>query len=199
MALIDLVRHGETETPGLLLGRTDPPISPAGWRQMEQQMAPHRWDLVVCSPLLRSRVPAERIAQAHGLDVRIDSDWTEMDFGAWDGRPVSELSADPAIADGMDALYRNPTNWTPPGGESWQALEERITRALTRLAGENTIERALVVTHAGPMRTAVSVACAIPFERLWAIRIGHATRLTLRIGSEDNGKLWGEIVEIVQP
>ena len=36
MMLIDLLRHGETETPGRLLGRTDPALSEAGWRQVER-------------------------------------------------------------------------------------------------------------------------------------------------------------------
>ena len=39
MTLIDLLRHGETETPGRLLGRSDPPLSEQGWRQFERQTA----------------------------------------------------------------------------------------------------------------------------------------------------------------
>lgn len=199
MPLIDLVRHGETESPGLLLGRTDAPSSQAGLDQVAQQTAGRSWDLIVASPLARARVPAEQIASEGKVAIRIDPDWAEIDFGAWDGRPVAELSADPTIADAMDALYREPAAWEPPGGESWHALQERIGRALSRLASQDGLERVLVITHAGPMRSAVSVACDLPFERLWALRIAYATRLTLRIGSDDSGRLWGEIIEIVQP
>lgn len=197
--LIDLIRHGETESPGVLLGRTDAPLSDSGWRQMEQQTQGRRWDLVVASPLSRTRIPAERIAAGLELPARIDPDWAEIDFGVWDGRPVAELSADPEIADAMDAFFRSPAAWTPPDGESWQSLQERTGRALDWLAQRKGVERALVITHAGPMRSAVSLACNIPFERLWALRIAYATRLTLRIGLDDSKRLWGEIVEIVQP
>ena len=199
MPLIDLLRHGETDSPGLLLGRTDASISEAGWQQMEQQTAGRGWDLIVASPLARACGPAQRIAQQHRLSASIDPDWAEIDFGEWDGRAVAELSTDPVTADAMDSLYRNPADWVPPGGESWQSLKERTARALSRLVQQQDVERVLVVSHAGPIRTAVSVACSLPFEKLWAIRIGYATRITLRVGADDNQQLWGEIVEIVQP
>jgi alpha-ribazole phosphatase len=49
------------------------------------------------------------------------------------------------------------------------------------------------------MRAALALACNIPIESLWAIRIDPATRITLRTGRGDWGALWGEIVETVQP
>jgi len=39
MMLIDLLRHGETTTPGRLLGRTDPALSATGWGQFARQTA----------------------------------------------------------------------------------------------------------------------------------------------------------------
>jgi len=199
MALIDLIRHGATESAGLLLGRTDAAISDDGMRQVAQQVQGRSWDLIVASPLARARVPAERIAQERDLALSIDPDWAELDFGDWDGRPVTELSADPEIAQAMDGLYRAPAEWTTPNGENWLSLQERIKRALSRLAQHDTETRALVITHAGPIRSAVAIACDIPFEKLWALRVSFATRLTLRIGTQQGGRLWGEIVEVVQP
>jgi alpha-ribazole phosphatase len=199
MPLIDLVRHGETERHGLLLGRTDTPLSIAGWRQIERQTEGRGWGAIVCSPLARAREPAERLALDRNLELRIDADWSELDFGAWDGRPLAELEADPVVAVHLDALYRSPEAPAPPEGESWQALAERIARALHRIVRAPAAERALVVTHAGPIRAAVALACDIPFERLWALKIGHGTRVTLRVESEGGLRLWGEIVEIVQP
>jgi len=198
MALIDLIRHGATESPGRLLGRTDAAISDDGMRQLARQVQGRSFELIVASPLARSRVPAERIAEERNLVLSVDPDWAELDFGDWDGRLVTELSADPEIAQAMDALYRAPAEWTP-GGESWLSMQQRIKRALARLAQHDTETRALVITHAGPIRSAVAIACDIPFEKLWALRVSFATRLTLRIGTQKGGRLWGEIVEIVQP
>ena len=57
----------------------------------------------------------------------------------------------------------------------------------------------LVITHAGPMRAALALACGIPFANLWAFKIDPGTRITLRAGRDPGAGLWGEIVEVVQP
>jgi alpha-ribazole phosphatase len=199
MPLIDLVRHGETEQSGHLLGRTDARLSPAGWLQFERQTSARTWPRVVSSPLRRSREPAEQLAQSLDVAMRIDADWAEMDFGDWDGVPLAELRADPAIASQLDAFYRTSDTAGPPNGESWQLLLDRVARALDRLSDEAAGERILVMTHAGPIRAAVSLCCDIPFDRLWTIKIDYGTRLTLRFEGGKEECRWGEIVEIVQP
>lgn len=199
LTMIDFIRHGETETPGRLLGRTDGPLSEVGWQQFERQTAHRNWAAVVASPLRRARDPAERLAGARGLEARIDEDWAELDFGVWDGRALEELRADPATAQRLDSLYSSPDAAGAPGGESWQALQERVARALDRLLGEGAPGTALIVTHAGPMRAAIALVCGIPFASLWAMKIDPGTRITLRAGRDVAGSVWGEIVEIVQP
>jgi len=198
MPLLDLIRHGETETGGLLLGRTDIALSEFGWQQFEQQTAGRTWQSIITSPLRRAREPAEKLALQRHLPLRIDADWAEMDFGRWDGRPLAELRADPVISEQLDAFYGCATAPGPPEGETWSALRSRVAHALLRLLDQPASERILVSTHAGPMRAVLSVACDMPFERTWAFRIGHGTRLTLRVDRQD-GRPWGEIVEIAQP
>ncbi len=198
MPLIDLLRHGETERHGLLLGRTDVALSEAGWQQLERQAASRTWSSIVTSPLRRSREPAEKLARLRGLPLLTDDDWAELDFGDWDGRPIAELRADPAIARQLDAFYRDAEAPGPPNGESWRLLCGRAARAIARLLKLETNGTVLVVSHAGPMRAALSIACAIPLEHTWAIRIDPGTRVTLHV-EQDDGHLWGEIVEVVQP
>ena len=199
MPLIDLIRHGETEIRGLLLGRTDIALSESGWRQFEQQTAGGVWTTVVTSPLRRAREPAEKLAQLRHLPLRIDADWAEMDFGNWDGCPLAELRADPTIAMELDTFYRSAEAPRAPEGESWLEFRARVTRALHRLLDTPVQGSTLVATHAGPMRAVLSAACDVPFERTWAFRIGYGTRVTLRVEREDDVRLWGEIIGIVQP
>jgi alpha-ribazole phosphatase len=199
MPLIDLVRHGETEQSGRLLGKTDARLSAAGWLQIERQTAARTWSRVVSSPLRRAREPAEKLAQSLDMPMRIDSDWAEMDFGDWDGLSLAELRSDPAIALQLDALYRTSEAAGPPNGEGWQALLDRVARALDRLSDEAARASILVVTHAGPIRAAVSLCCDIPFDRLWTFKIDYGTRVTLRLEGGKGQRRWGEIVEIVQP
>ena len=48
------------------------------------------------SPIQRTRETAEPLAQALGLEPRIDDDLQELDFGAWTGKRFDELHGDPA-------------------------------------------------------------------------------------------------------
>ncbi len=92
MTIVDLLRHGETERPDVLAGRTDLALSDAGWRQFERQTANGGWDAIVSSPLKRAREAAERLSTAQGFALDIDPDWQEIDFGDWDGQRASRSS-----------------------------------------------------------------------------------------------------------
>ena len=196
---LDLVRHGETVTPGRLIGRTDPPLSDRGRAQFARQAAGRSWDGIVASPLLRTRASAEALAAERGIPLRLDDDWREADFGDWDGKPLAELHADRATADAVAAFYGDADAPGAPGGESWRMLEARVARALDRLLTPPAPQSSLVVTHGGPMRAAIAITCALPFANLWTFRIEPGTRITLRIGRNGRTGLWGEIVEVVQP
>lgn len=198
--LVDLVRHGETQAAGLLLGRTDPPPTASALRQFEQTTAGLVLDAVVTSPRQRARLPAEALAAARRLLLQVDADWAEIDFGDWDGRALAELQADPATAEALAAIYRRADAAGAPGGEDWRAFQARVGRGIDNLLSAHAAEsRVLVATHAGPMRAALALACAIPFANLWAFRIGLGTRITLRMGRDERAGLWGEVIEIAQP
>jgi len=197
--LIDFLRHGETVLPGHLLGHTDAALADAGWVQFERQTERRSFDAVVASPLKRARLAAEAVAAERGVPFCADADWSELDFGAWDGRALADLNADEATAAALAAIYTSADAAGAPEGESWRDLERRVIRAIDRLMAFGADSRVLVSSHAGPMRAALAVACAMPFEALWAFRIDYGTRLTLRVGRGDGGALWGEVIEIVQP
>ena len=196
---VDLIRHGRTNMPGVLLGRTDAAATEETTADLIRQTNGLTWSAIVSSSLRRSQVFAELLARDRALPLRIDSDWCEMDFGDWDGKSVEALRADPRISAHLDAFYRDADTPAPPNGESWRALEARTLRALNRLLDADPSNSALVIAHGGPIRAALSLACGIPFASTWAFRIDYATRITLEIAREDGGAIWGEIVEVAQP
>jgi len=196
---IDLLRHGTTGRDGHLDGRTDPPLSDTGWQQFARQTKDGDWPLVVTSPLVRARLAAEDYARRSGSALRVDADWSELDFGEWDGRTCSEIAAESDDADLLNAFYANPTAFTAPGGERWLALQQRVSLALDRLLGVPDGAPVLVVTHGGAIRAALAELLGWPLKSLWSLRIDPATRIRLEAGRSADGKLWGEIVEIIQP
>ncbi|WP_407159871.1 histidine phosphatase family protein [Bradyrhizobium sp. STM 3557] len=195
---IDLLRHGTTGRDGHLDGRTDPPLSDTGWAQFARQTKDGDWPLVVTSPLARARLAAEDYARRSGSALRIETDWSELDFGEWDGRRRSEIAAEPEHADLLNAFYADPAAFSAPGGERWIALQQRVARALDLLLATG-LASALVVTHGGAMRAALADLLGWPLQSLWSLRIDPATRIRLEAGRSADGTRWGEIVEIIQP
>lgn len=168
---LHLMRHGAPETPGLLLGRTDMSISPAGIAACIQQAADLDFGAVVASDLQRCARPAEAIAHARGLPLTRDPRWRELDFGAWDGLPLKQANS-AALAAFWDDPEANP----PPDGECWSALTARIGSALTVTSGDT-----LVVTHGGAIRAALACLFGFGQRHLWAFDLPYACVISLRI------------------
>jgi broad specificity phosphatase PhoE len=135
-----LVRHGETDwnAEGRLQGHTDRPLNDFGRRQARQlaeQLEGEEFEAIYSSDLARARETAEIIGERLGLPVELDPDLREKDWGNWEG---------------LTAVERDRVEFV---GESTQAHQERMLRALARLSaqhpGEGTV---LVVTHGGSMR-----------------------------------------------
>lgn len=192
MTCVDFLRHGETDAPDALLGRTDAPLAPTAKAYITRQIEGRSWRAIVASPLRRAQATAE--IAANGQAIEMEPDWREIDFGEWDGQPRRELVKDARLA----AFYASPDANPPPNGETMQAVRARVSSALDRLAAREE-DPVLVVAHGGTIRMALAVLLGIPLERLWAIRIACATLIRVEMGADPAHGLWGEITEIVQP
>lgn len=188
--IVDLLRHGSTGRADRLDGRGNFPLTAEGRAEALRQTASGVWSRVWSSPLMRARETAADVAARLSVPLGVDADWAEMDFGAWEGRVRADIAMEIA------AFHGDPAAHPPPGGESWACFEARIAAGLARvLAADGP---ALVITHAGPLRMALSLACGLPFDRLWCLRIGTATRVRLELGRSED-RFWGEIIEVAQP
>ena len=172
-----LARHGETpdNAHGLILGRRDPALSPAGEEQSARLAARVATDGVAaiwCSPLLRARQTAAAVAEAIRLEPTVLEDLIESDRGSWEGRPVTEIAAvSPELFAAFEAAE---AGFAFPGGESLAQQVERTRKALTVVAGGPS--PALVVAHAGTIRAAlIAVGRKPPPERA----VAHGEAITL--------------------
>jgi probable phosphoglycerate mutase len=140
-----LVRHGETDwnADGLLQGHTDRPLSDFGRRQARQlaeELEGEPFDAIYASDLARARETAEIAGERLGLPVVLDPDLREKDWGTWEG---------------LTAVERDRVEFV---GEPTEAHQERMLRALTRIAERHPGGRVLVVTHGGSMRRVQTAA-----------------------------------------
>lgn len=138
MLTLVLTRHGLTDrsVPDQHLGqRIDVSLNEAGRRQaaaLAARLAGIPFDAVVTSPLFRARETAEILAP--GRAVVADPRLRELDYGAWEGRPVAEVLATDGPA--RRAWEAAPDTERCPGGESGADVAARVTGFLDDLLAE---------------------------------------------------------------
>ncbi|MET7420990.1 bifunctional RNase H/acid phosphatase [Dactylosporangium sp. NPDC005555] len=159
-----LVRHGETSytVEKRYSGRSDIPLSDRGRDQAARAAGRVRVvapDLaaVVSSPLRRCQETAAAIVAGGDIEVVVEQDLVECDFGEWDGMTFGEVRA--AYPGELDRWLASPLV-APPGGESLQQVAIRVRRALRRLQQQYAGQQIAVVSHVTPIKSMLRDALA---------------------------------------
>jgi len=178
-----LVRHGVTEhTTGKRfsggLASANPGLSDEGRLQAAATgawLGPHAGtiDLLVASPVRRTRETAEVIATALGVEaIAEEPGFAEMEFGAWDGLTFLEVAEQ--HAEDMEAWFGN-LDHQPGGGESFRAVEKRVLAARDRLLEDHAGKTIVVVSHVTPIKTIVLDALGSPLDSLFRLELVPAS------------------------
>jgi ribonuclease H / adenosylcobalamin/alpha-ribazole phosphatase len=173
-----LVRHGVTEysVAKRFAGRSDLELTQTGREQARRaadriaELGPV--DVLISSPLRRTRQTAEQLADRLNLPVLIDEDVIETDFGDWDGYTFSEVNqkwpaelqrwlADPSVP--------------PPSGESFETVTRRVRRARDRILAQYSGKTVAVVSHVSPIKILVRLALDAPPSALQRMFLGPAS------------------------
>ena len=156
-----LLRHGQTElsVQRRYSGRGNPALTDLGRRQADAaaEYLARRGGIaaVITSPLQRAYDTAAAAGKALGVDVVIDDDLIETDFGAWEGLTFAEAAArDPEL----HRKWLRDTSVPAPGGESFDSVGNRIRRACERIVAEHGGATVLVVSHVTPIKTVLRLA-----------------------------------------
>ena len=156
-----LLRHGQTElsVQRRYSGRGNPALTDLGRRQAEAaaQYLAQKGGIaaVVTSPLQRAYDTATAAAKALGLDVSVEEDLIETDFGAWEGLTFGEAAErDPEL----HRRWLRDTSVKPPDGESFDSVANRVRRAQRRIIAEHGGDTVLVVSHVTPIKTLLRIA-----------------------------------------
>jgi probable phosphoglycerate mutase len=146
-----LVRHGETEWTerGLLHGRLDSPLSPAGNYHAEltaQRLSGESFDAIYTSPQGRAQQTASIIGQALGLSPSPLDGLREMNFGWAEGKPLKLV--DPT---GTGNWYFRPFLYLAAGfsAERLKHFATRVGSSMETMSSLHPQGRLVVVTHWG--------------------------------------------------
>lgn len=180
-ARVLLVRHAPTAATRRHAFPVDEPLDTAG----EADAAGLR-DRIAAPRAISA--PAQRCRQSATLagfpEAEVDSRWSELDFGQWGGRTLTEVGAqDPQR---LSAWLADPQT-APPGGEPVAGLVDRVRAALRDLCRPGTTTA--VFTSAGPVKAALLVVLGAPPSALWRVDVtpcavtvlhGHPPQWTVR-------------------
>jgi probable phosphoglycerate mutase len=169
-----VIRHGATDWNDArrIQGRTDRPLSEAARRELNNVRLPAEWGQARClaSPLRRCMETATGL----GLTAQPEARLTEMAWGAWEGRRLSELREE--LGDAMRENEKRGLDFRPPGGESPRDVQARLRPLLAGLT-----ERTVFVTHKGVLRALYALATGWTMQEKPPQKLvdGHAHAFTV--------------------
>jgi probable phosphomutase (TIGR03848 family) len=196
-----LVRHGVTATTGIILPGRAPGLHLSERGVAQAQHVAERLDdltrkpvALYVSPLERTRETAAPIARALRLRPKIDRGLLECDFGLWTGKKLNLLAKKPE----WRAVQHAPSTFRFPEGESFTEMQLRMWTTLERIAAAHRNRTIVVVSHADPIKAAVTYAQGVPldlFQRtvistcsISAIGFTSSTPVVLSVNNTDSLK-----------
>ena len=157
---LHLLRHPQPAVaPGLCYGASDVPPAPDALASVHAALT--RAGLpgalpVYASPLRRCAELARKLAPVR---LHIDARLAEMDFGAWELRPWSDIARAEVDAWSADLL-----GYRPGGAENVLDVARRVAAFYRDLRRSGTAE-ALVICHAGTIRLLLAMQRKLPLEQ----------------------------------
>ena len=184
--LLTLVRHGQTaaNAQNLLQGHINHPLDEVGLAQVSllggalQKISPV--SRVVASPLQRAQQTAQAITQGLSQHIEVETDprWIELNYGDFDGQPVSSVSPE------QWATWRTDEHFRPPRGETLAELSVRVHEAIDALLADSVSAHIVVVSHVSPIKAAVAWALGVGVEVSWRTALDRASMTTVRLDAK---------------
>jgi probable phosphomutase (TIGR03848 family) len=192
MATVILVRHGRTtaNATGVLAGRTKGVLLDEIGRTQAaatgERLAAVPLVGVVSSPLERCRETSEFILarQPNPLELDLEDDITECDYGQWQGRPLKELGKEKL----WSTVQSTPSAVVFPGGESMAGMQARAVglirghdAAFEDLYGPGAVWAA--VSHGDIIKSVLADAFGMHLDLFQRINVGPASVSIIRYGN----------------
>lgn len=178
MAQIILVRHGE------VAGNTGDKMAFVGWGDLEltengvrqshavaEFISAENVSAVYSSDLQRARITAERIAEKQGLNVTVDPDLREVNYGAWENLGEEELLAN--WREQWQARQNDPWNVAPPDGECYAQMWSRFFPKWEQIVERHKNQTAVLVGHNGLIRILICHLLGAPFENFKRVHVSN--------------------------
>jgi alpha-ribazole phosphatase len=177
------IRHAPVINPeGRIYGQRDIPADTSNVAAFaalaERVPADAIW---LATPLSRTQATAAAIHAAMTATApqpRIEPAFIEQSFGDWQGMAYEDIGAYGKVRPGTKGIgveghrfWLAPAHETPPGGESFVDVMQRVAEGIERLTTAHAGGDIVVVAHGGPIRAALAHALRLEPESALAFTI----------------------------
>lgn len=141
-----VVRHGQTDwnLEERMQGRTDIKLNTTGISQAEkvrEKLLSENIDLIICSPLLRTKKTAEIINKGRNIPILFDERVIERNGGEFEGTVITDFDWEEFISYSKNIRYNL--------AESTHDFFNRVYAFLDDISEKHPDKNVLVVTHGG--------------------------------------------------
>jgi broad specificity phosphatase PhoE len=167
------LRHGETVDSAKYVfnGWRDVDLTPEGRRQLDEAASALkglRIDAVYSSDLKRAVYGGRAVAGTAGLELQIEPEFREVNFGLCEGLRFREIKERfPELAD--DILRPDGGEFLFPEGEGAQVFRARIEKALAKIRERHPTGVVALVSHAGVGRAILANALNLTNTEMWTL------------------------------
>jgi len=173
---IYLIRHTKPKIEdGICYGQSDIDLSPSFENDFQNlmQKIPSSFDIIFSSPLKRCRALAEKL---NAKKIIYDNLLIELNFGEWEMKKWDEINKDD-----LNKWMSNYVNVSPPGGENYKQLNERVKQFWQKNISELNKDKIAIVTHAGVIRAVLAIMLELELQKTFMFSIDYcsATKINL--------------------
>jgi broad specificity phosphatase PhoE len=177
-----LVRHAHCAMAGRFCGLADPPLSDEGRAQLPalaEKIAQYPVTQIFSSDRERAKATAYFLAEQLHLTVQVMPELRELSFGEWEGLSWDEAAA--RFPEHAERWMKEYPHLAAPGGEAFVDFRQRARKAIAEIARAASGGCAVVVTHAGVIRSCLLDAANLPERELGGIACEYASCTELRV------------------
>lgn len=134
---------------------------------------------IYSSPQARTLETAQALADRVRLEIQIETDLDEIDFGAWTGMSYQDLDPLPD----WQAFNRVRSTTRIPAGELIVEAQNRAIVCAARLSARNPGGTIVLVSHGDVIRAALAYYLGAPLDFLQRFEISPASVSTVELGA----------------
>ena len=180
MQTLYLIRHTRPDIPpGICYGQFDIDVSDSFEEEATNVLNDlPSLDLIISSPLLRTRKLAEFLAKTANCKLETDTRLMEKHFGAWEGRAWDDIARTE-----IDAWAADIIGYAPTGGESAQQVMQRVQSFLRNLA-QLPQQNIALVAHGGSIRAILAQLADVSLTDTLNWKIDYGAVIAVRVSQD---------------